>query len=297
VPFWKNAHRNGNSQGDVIMNSPGHDLAVTLNASHAFKQYINYLPSSAWGQQSACDRWTVCDVIVHMVNVNKAFAAFISRGLQGIQAPPEGATAPGTLSASSAAEIWHKSVLSVRKRLGNEILSRFTASSDHLDKLLADLKDADWEKPCYHPAAIFPVRRFLNSWTSELVVHGWDIRSRLEPGAKLSADAVPLVLNYIPSFANWLFWPTGGLPEPVCYRFELNGPGSRDIDIVVAGGRVDIDKAGNKPSNVTFRCSTEIFVLMIYGRLQVEDLIASGKLLAEGPGTLTKDFGHMFKGA
>jgi hypothetical protein len=130
-----------------------------------------------------------------------------------------------------------------------------------------------------------------------LVVHGWDIRSRLEPEAELSSDAIPLVLKYIPSFANWLFWPKGELPEPICYRFELNGPGSRDIDVVVDGGKVEIDKAANKASNVTFRCSTETFVLMMYGRLKVEDLIASGTLLAEGSGTLTREFGRLFKGA
>lgn len=279
------------------MNSPDHDLAVTLNESQAFKRYINDLPSGAWEQQSACEGWTVGDVIVHMVNVNRAFTTFITRGLQGIQTPPEGATAPGTLRASSAAELWHKSVLVVRKRLGNKILGRFNESSDHLDKLMSDVKDADWEKPCYHPALIFAVHRFLNARTSELVVHGWDIRSKLEPMSEVSSDAIPLVLEYIPLFANWLFWPKGELPEPICYRFELNGSGSRDIDIVIKGDRVEIDKAGNKPSNVTFRCSTETYVLMMYGRLKVEDLIASGRLLAEGSDTLTREFGRLFKGA
>jgi len=279
------------------MNSYKQDLAVTLGEAHAFKQYINALPPDAWEQQSACDRWTVGDVIVHMLNVNNAFITFISRGLQGIQTPPKGAAAPGTLSASSAAEIWHRSVLTVRKRLGNEILAQFNVSSDHLDKTLAEVKDADWEKPCYHPAAVFPVHRFLNAWTSELVVHGWDIRSRLEPEVELAPDAIPLVLKYIPSFAEWLFWPEGELPESVCYRFELNGPGSRDIDIVVEGGKVDINNAADKPSDVRFRCRTETFVLLMYGRLKVKDLIASDQLLAEGPVNLTEAFGRWFKGA
>ena len=279
------------------MNSPEQDFAVTLNESSAFKQYINDLPPNAWKQQSACEQWTVGDVIVHMVTVNHFFATFLSRGLEGIQTPPEGQTAPGALSASSAADIWHQSVLAVRKRLGNEILDRFNATSDHLDKLMADVKDSEWNKPCYHPAEIFPARRFLNARTCELVMHGWDIRSRLEPEIEISSNAIPLVLQFIPSFANWLFWPKGELSEPICYRFKLNGPGSRDMDIVVNGGKADINKAGKKPSNVTFRCSTETFVLMMYGRLRAEDLIESRTLLVEGSETLAKEFGRLFKGA
>ena len=48
---------------------------------------------------------------------------------------------------------------------------------------------------------------------------------------------------------------------------------------------------------MTFRCSTETYVLMVYGRLKVDDLFASGEILAEGSDTLTKEFGRLFKGA
>ncbi len=215
------------------MYSPEKNLAVALKESKFLKQYINDLPSDAWDRQSACDLWTVREVVTHLVIVNQAFTATITRGLRGISTPPEGAAPAGTMSASSVSERFHQGVVAARERLGDEILKQFNHTNDQMDELLSSVSDFDWEKPCHHAVSVFPVRTFLNTRVSELVMHGWDIRSPFETNARISPDAIPIVLELLPSFINWQFWPSDRLPEAVRYHFELTGPGSRNIDILI----------------------------------------------------------------
>jgi hypothetical protein len=58
-----------------------------------------------------------------------------------------------------------------------------------------------------------------------------------------------------------------------------------------------MEPAGTATPHVTFHCETDIFVLMMYRRLTVESVIASGQLVVEGDQGLTAAFHHWLKGA
>jgi predicted lipid carrier protein YhbT len=86
------------------------------------------------------------------------------------------------------------------------------------------------------------------------------------------------------------------LSAPVRYRFEVTERVSIRADIVVEGDKARLEDSGKGSANVTFRCDTETFVLLMYGCLAPAPTITGGRLVVEGDGELAAQFGQWFKG-
>ena len=92
---------------------------------------------------------------------------------------------------ATAAERSAQRAIARRQHLGDQVLTFFTSATERLHHLLSGLGPQEWDLPCYHryhPNRIRPVRSFVDLWMRELAMHGWDIRSRLEPSAHLSTE-------------------------------------------------------------------------------------------------------------
>ncbi len=64
----------------------------------------------------------------------------------------------------------------------------------------------------------------------------------------------------------------------------------------MSGDKVRLEDAGKGDPDVTFRCDTETFLLLINGRLAPPPAIADGRLAVEGDSGMAADFGQWFKG-
>ena len=281
------------------MDSPDDRVRLVQSESERLKQYLSSLPTDAWSRPSACDLWEVRDVVAHLAGDAAFYTRMVSRGSQGDSSPPEGYPPPGTADANSSSERIGQGAISDRERLGDRLLPSFNERNDQLNQLLSGLGPQGWDAPCYHPGGVFPARNFINMRMLELSMHGWDIRSSLEPSAHLSAESIPAIMDLIPGLFGWLFRPGSRLPAPVRYRFQLTGVASSDgvSDIVVEGDRARLEPAGESTANVAFRCDTETFVLLMLGRLTVDRAVATGRLAPEGDSGLVTEFGQWFKGA
>jgi SCP-2 sterol transfer family len=146
-----------------------------------------------------------------------------------------------------------------------------------------------------------PVRAFLPLTMQELAIHGWDIRSRLETAAPLSAESLPVLMTRIPARFGVPGYATFRLaaraPIPIRYRFALTGAVPSTHDIVVENEQARMEPAGTATPHVTFHCATDIFVLMMYRRLTLEPALAAGQLAVEGDQGLTAAFDRWLKGA
>jgi hypothetical protein len=58
-----------------------------------------------------------------------------------------------------------------------------------------------------------------------------------------------------------------------------------------------MEPAGTATPHVTFRCETDIFVLMMYRRLTLEPVLAAGQLVVEGDQGLATAFARWLTGA
>ena len=127
------------------------------------------------------------------------------------------------------------------------------------------------------------------------------IRAGLAPAAPLSQASLPAILTTISeSIASgslrWAFWTGPKLPTPVRYRFVVSGTGPSKSDIVVDGDRLRMADADGTTADVTVHCDAETYVLLVYGRLDLEAAITSGRLVVQGERALATAFGQWFRG-
>jgi SCP-2 sterol transfer family len=82
----------------------------------------------------------------------------------------------------------------------------------------------------------------------------------------------------------------------VRYRFEVTGTVPTSLDVVVAGEQARIELGGTARASVIFRCTTETFVFVMYGRLTLQDALAHGRLTVDGEAELVTAFAQWFRG-
>jgi hypothetical protein len=222
--------------------------------------------------------------------------SMMRRGLQGDASPPEGLPVAGALRAPAVTDVVHQLMLATKQQVGEQLVPAFHAAYEEIDQFLARLDAADGDKLCYHPGALVPVSGFVDLRLMELYVHGWDMRSRLEPPAHLPPESWPVLLDLLPRFLGYMVVPASQEAEGRRYRFAL-AEGVADVrDLVVEGGTLRLEAAGQMHAQVTFTCDTESFLLLMWGRLALETAIAAGQISIEGDHRLAADFGRWYKG-
>jgi len=279
------------------MESPEERVNIAITESERLKEYLGSLPTEAWIKPSACDRWEVRDVVAHMAWIAENYTERIHRSLQGDSLIPEGQPDPNAYAASFAPGN-AQTAISRRESVGDQVFSDFVQRNDELNRLMTTLGPDDWHKPHYYASiGIEPMRYRPDLWISELAVHGWDIRSGLNPEAHLSDESLPATVDITTlAIPRWAFSPSSRLPAPLRYRWELTGPGARNSDFIVEGDKADTEPAGTGKADVTFDCDTETFVVVGLGRLRIDTAIATNRLSVQGDNKLALDFEHWFTG-
>jgi hypothetical protein len=217
--------------------------------------------------------------------------------VHGDVSPLEGFPPIGALEGASVAPFIAQSAIARRASLGEQLLPTFTARQEQLHHVLAGLTSQDWDTPCYHFVGPFPVRAFYTLRVTELALHGWDIRSALEPGASLFPKSLPVLMDLATLRVGGNFRPGVRLAVPIRYRFVVTGVVPGTPDLVVEGDQAHWEPRGSAEAHVTYHCDTETFVLLMYSRLTQETATAKGRLVSEGDGQWAVAFDQWFKGS
>ena len=255
--------------------------------------YLKTLKPEAWATRSACDAWQVQEVVAHLVGAVERFGPNIVRGVGGDSSTPEGM--PDAGSGDQAARLRNNAQVAVnyRESLGSELLATYNSEMARFDEFLSGLAEADATKPCYHPAGTIAVETYLNLRLTELIVHEWDIRSRLEPAPVMSAESLPSIMEMFPVFVvGRLFDPGVRMASSARLRFELTGPAAGSYDIVCGGGQKAImESASDKRPDAILGCDTQTFTLLAYGRIKFADAVDAKQIFVSGDGSVTANFG------
>jgi hypothetical protein len=271
------------------MATPEERAWLVRTESARLLEYFKSLSPEDWATQSACDAWSNADVATHLLMAVDNFSGNIERGARGDSSTPEGMPPPHETDMAARMVANATRAVAMRESLGDSLVEIFAQECDRLDKLLAGIGPDDWEKPCYHAAAILSVSRYLNLRLTEMVVHEWDIRSRLEPSAKMPDAVMPAVLELLPGFVvGRLFQPGSGIAQPSRFRFNLTDGGS--YDILAGGGKLQMEDSTADAADVTFTCNASTFALLAYGRFTVEEAVAAGDMTIEGNRELSAQF-------
>lgn len=276
------------------MVTPEQRVNILQAEAESFKTYLSSLPAEAWNQPSACEGWTVADVVGHLNGQN--FASRVARGLADDASPPEGAPLVEHHDEDRFAEDIFQRALSNREEHGENLLESFIPRLDESVQVFNTVGPNDWEKPCYWPPGPEPVRTLLNMRIAELTMHAWDIRSTFDAGYRLSDDSVRVLMQTVDRAVRRAFRPDVDIQSEIRYRFEVMEPFETAYDVVMAAQGTHVEPSGKQGADVTFRCDGETYVLVMYGRLSPEDATAQGRLTFQGDSELAGSFGRRFKG-
>ena len=277
-------------------------LNALQSVSDQITQYLRSLPPGSLDLPSACDRWQVGDVVGHLIRGSDFYHSTVSLGLAGETSAPPGRVPAGSESGASAADGIADASIARRRQLGDDaLLPAFIESNDRLIGLLSTLKPEQRDLPCYHGAGLVPAGNFIELRANELTVHYWDIRSRFDgdflPVPEGLDAALQMVRQSLGAGAlRWGFWPGPALETPVRFRFQVEQPIPATADILVHGDEASLADPGTGPADVTFRCETGVFILLMFGRLTVAEAGERGLLQVEGDPGLASRFSQWFRG-
>src|SRR5215510_5873418 len=187
--------------------------------SAALTHYLHALPPAAWEHPSACARWVIGEVVAHLVDSGTFYTESITRGLHGERTPFANRPPAGSVNGASVAALTATRVLAARQRLGERLLTAFDDTTDRFNHRVTRLSAAEAETACYHPGNLLSVRTLVGLRLLELVVHGWDIRSPLEPATSLSVESAAVLVEWWPEFVTWGFQPDVSLLPGGRFRF------------------------------------------------------------------------------
>ena len=266
---------------------------VEIEASR-LRDFLAELSEAQWSRNSSCEGWSVADVASHLSAGANSWANSIARAVDGDSGPPAGRTplAPG----ERGSEIISQSAIPCRQEAGSSLMEKFIAGYEALGQCLALLKEDDWGKPCYHRRGPMPIRDFVALRVQELAVHGWDIRWGIDDSAEMDEEPLALMAGRVPRWLRTAFSPGLGLPVPVRYRFDVSGPVAIKEDVVVNANEFQIENPGSGDADTVFRCNTGNYILLIYGRLDVNQASRNGRLEITGSIERAVNFTAWFKG-
>ena len=262
--------------------------------------FLQTLPAKSWDLASACEGWTVADVVGHLTSAD--LANRLLRGLDGDHSPPEGALPPDQHNEDAFAQSIYRRAIDASQRLGDGLLADFTDRINETVALFRRVRADQWDNLVYWPPGPMSARVLLTQRIAELTMHGWDIRSRLEDDYHLSDGSVLALLDTVDRAARRAFRPDPLLAgRPLRYRFRITHPELRNLDLLLSD---DVAEIIHYPSgvslpaaDVTFECDGETCVLVMYGRLTPYAAVGARRLsVVDGEPYLAATFGDRFVG-
>lgn len=268
------------------------DLVNTTAAR--LREFLSGLDQQQWSAQSACEGWTVADAAAHVTASASTWATNIASAMAGDSGPPEGQSfmTPGERGSSGLAQ----NAISYREEAGPHLLDHFASGYAGLKDQMAKLREEDWGKPCFHRRGPLPIGDYVALRVQELTVHGWDIRWGLDPAAEIWPEPLGLMVERVPRWLSNAFRPGLDLPAPVRYRFDVAGPVAVKEDLLVTGDAFQAEANALGDADVVFKCDTGNYILLLYGRLDVEQAIVEGRLQVQGSQEQAVNFTAWFKG-
>jgi hypothetical protein len=183
-------------------------------------------------------------------------------------------------------EYFNQHAIRMRDRLGAALMPTLRSSCRALSSVMLGLSPQQWDMPCaffQHFGGQQPARAFLLLIIQELVIHGWDVRSRFDTTATLAPASLPPLLERIPHRIGFARFPIDADRWPLMrYQFDLRGERPQRYDLIVEGGKTRLEPARNVPAEVTLHCDPATFTLMMYKRLTLAPAVSSGRLTVAG---------------
>ena len=265
-------------------------------AGQRIQSFLQTLTPDDLARQSACEGWTVGDVVGHLIERGEPLPDQIERGLAGDLSPTPGFTDDPPISEDQFRVNLDRRASELRKELGDGLVGEFARVNAEFNRVLSLVQPDDWDKPCFHRLRPESVRSKADIRIAELAMHEWDIHWAFDPNSALVEDSLPGLVNASGRAVRRAFRADPSRTRAVRYRFALTGPTASSVDVVLSPEGASFEIEASVQPDVVFRCASATYGMIIFGRWKLDAMIDSGALTAEGDQELIDAFVSAFVG-
>ena len=265
-------------------------------AAQRLEAFLETLTPDDLARQSACEGWTVADVVGHLVERGGPIPDQIERGLVGDLSPTPCISTEPPVSEDQFRLDLDRSAVALRHELGERLLEEFARQNREFDRVLSLVQPGDWEKLCYHRLRPETVRAKTDIRIAELAMHEWDIHWAFDRNASLAEDSLSGLVSASGRAVRRAFRPDAARTRSVRYRFALSGPVATNVDVVLAPEGASFEIAASPQPDVAFSCSAAAYAMVIFGRLKLDHAIESGLVTTDSNAELVSAFITAFVG-
>jgi uncharacterized protein (TIGR03083 family) len=258
------------------MNTDADRRDEIARAAQRLEVFLQTLTPDDLARQSACEGWTVADVVGHLVERGGPIPDQIERGLAGDISPTPGISTEPPVSEDQFRLDLDRSAVALRHELGDRLLEEFARQNREFNRVLSLVQPGDWEKLCYHRLRPETVRAKTDIRIAELAMHEWDIHWAFDRNAALAEDSLPGLVSASGRAVRRAFRPDPARTRPIRYRFAFTGPAATTVDVVLSPEGASFEIAASPQTDVVFRCSAATYAMVIFGRLKLDRAIESG---------------------
>jgi uncharacterized protein (TIGR03083 family) len=273
--------------------APSQVRSAALAEADRLATVVAGLSDPDWTAASAVSGWTNGDVVAHLNLALGLYARVIDAALGGSGSGKlwkafGDLTAKAVPAAAPAFNAVNNAVPRLlRNALSPEVIKgQLAAGTRGLRQRLEKVGSADYTRPIHYMGRPWPLSFFLAVVVNELAVHGWDIASRLTPDAHLSEDARAVL--------PWFYWSA----TPIMFHPPDGFRGTIQADLVdppfqmwwghdASGTR---QGTGEVQADATIRAESGTFVLILAGRISVDDALSTTSTTIEGDESLARSF-------
>lgn len=266
---------------------------AALTELDRLSRFMDGLPIDRWKTPSAVSTWTIGDVVVHLdlaVGLySRLLGAIASGGGSGRAWRALGRITETVVPAASPALNALNNAIPrlVDRALSPEVVKgQFAAGARKLRERLDAIGPDDYTRPIYYVGGPYPLSFFLAMMVNELAVHGWDMESRLEPGAHLDLEARSVLPWFYFGGTPFMLHMPRGMAGTI--QVELENPGATMWWSIAEPKTTQ--RTGTAPNpDATIRGPSGIYALTLAGRISPEDALSSS-LTIDGNEALGRAF-------
>jgi uncharacterized protein (TIGR03083 family) len=233
-------------------------IAILAEEWGAIDTLAQGLVDAEWDLPSECPGWTVRDVLSHVIG--------IERVLLGEALPPPLTELPSHVENEVGArnEAW---VAPRRSRPGPDVLHEFQEVTGRRVAQLRSWPESRFDEIGPSPVGEVPYREFMHVRVMDSWVHEQDIRVATARPGHDSGPAAELSIDRLCAAMPFVVGKQAGAPEGASVRFELRGPLSRRIDVIVRDGRAKAVAVLDAQPTTSLDIDVEVFWRLACGRV------------------------------
>jgi uncharacterized protein (TIGR03083 family) len=238
------------------------DLATTRSSLEqcydAIEGLCAKLDAGQWQVQSLCPGWSARDVVQHLAMMETVMAGWVPASSDEL--PDFGRVAPYEEQVAGLDD----------QALARRVSEIFAIRRNDL----AELTDADAERPSWTPVGVKTFGRFLEIRVFDFWVHERDITTPLGWPTDDTGPRAEIALGEVTGSLGYIVGKRIGLPDGTSIVFHLTGPIARDVSVAVDGRAAVVDHVEHPDVELT--TDTVTFIQLACGRIDPQVQIDNG---------------------